>query len=74
MLQSAAATRRLGFVDDLVFGPLPDPDKTGFGSPSLASKFPLVEFSLISQHNPVHELLPHLVSHRELGLTVLFFF
>ena len=38
-----------------------DPDKTSFGPASQASKFPTVEFSLLSQQNPVHQLLLHLV-------------
>ena len=44
-----------------LFLPPRELDKTGFVPPSQARKVPVVEFSLLSQQNPVHELLPHLV-------------
>ena len=46
-VQGAAATRGQGLFT--LFLPLRDPDKTGFGPHSQARKFPVVEFSLLSQ-------------------------
>ena len=53
---------------------LNDPDSKCFGPPSQASKFPVVEFSLLSLQNPVYELLPHLVRYILIMIPELFTF
>ena len=45
----------------LCFCPFLKLTKTGFGPHRQTSKFPVVEFSVLNQQKPVHELLPHLV-------------